>query len=49
MGKTTKLDIYTQHDIDVINDNIDILMKEVDKIKQENYEPTIQEFRNVIK
>ena len=48
MGKTTKLDIYTQHDIDVINDNIDILMKEVDKIKQENFEPTIQEFRSVI-
>ncbi len=45
----SKIDIYTQHDIDVINDNIDVLMNEADIIKQTKYEPTIDEFRNIIK
>ena len=49
MSKTTKLDLYTQYDIDVIGDNIDILMKEADKIKQKDFEPTINTFKNIIK
>uniref|UniRef100_A0A6C0H1C9 Uncharacterized protein n=1 Tax=viral metagenome TaxID=1070528 RepID=A0A6C0H1C9_9ZZZZ len=44
-----KIELYTQYDIDVIGDNIDILMKEADKIKQTEYEPTITEFNNVVK
>lgn len=49
MSKNTKIDLYTQHDIDVIGDNIDILMKEADQIVQKNYEPTIDEFNSIIK
>ena len=32
MSKTSKITLYTSHDIDVICDNIDILKKEADKI-----------------
>jgi hypothetical protein len=49
MSKNTKIDLYTQYDIDVIGDNIDILMNEADKIKQKEFEPTIGEFSLVIK
>ena len=49
MSKTTKIDLYTQYDIDVIGDNIDILMKEADKIKKTQYEPTIHTFNSIIK
>jgi hypothetical protein len=49
MSKTSKIDLYSQYDIDVIGDNIDILMKEADKIKQTQFEPTIDEFNSVIK
>jgi hypothetical protein len=51
MSKNQKLNIelYTQHDIDVIGDNIDILMKDADKIIKTQYEPTIDEFKSVIK
>jgi len=49
MSKNTKIDLYTQYDIDVISDNIDILMKEADQIVQKEFEPTIDEFNLVIK
>ena len=44
-----KIILYTQHDIDVIGDNIDILQNEADMIVKTKYEPTIYEFRSVIK
>ena len=46
---STKINLYTQHDIDVIGDNIDILMKDADKVVKTTYEPTVDEFNNVIK
>jgi hypothetical protein len=44
----SKIELYTQHDADVLIDNIDILMNEADKVVKENYEPTIYEYRSVI-
>jgi len=46
---STKINLYTQYDIDVIGDNIDILMKEADKVVKTTYEPTVDEFNKVIK
>jgi len=46
---STKINLYTQHDIDVIGDNIDILMKEADKVVKTVNEPTLDEFNSVIK
>jgi len=46
---STKINLYTQHDIDVIGDNIDILMKDADKVVKTTYEPTVDEFNDVIK
>ena len=45
----SKIDLYTQHDADVLIDNIDILMNEADKVVKTNFEPTIEEYRSVIK
>ena len=45
----SKIDLYTQHDADVLIDNIDILMNEADKVAKEEYEPTIHEYRDIIK
>ena len=45
----SKIELYTQHDKDVLIDNIDILQYEADKVVKESYEPTIHEYRNVIK
>lgn len=47
--KSTTIDLYTQYDIDVIADNIDMLVKEADKVVKTNYEPTIDEFKSVVK
>jgi hypothetical protein len=49
MSKTSKITLYTSHDIDVIGDNIDILKKEADKIVKDNYEPTITQFNEGLK
>jgi hypothetical protein len=49
MSKNNKIQLYTKHDIEVIADNIDILMKDADKVVKTTYEPTIQEFREVLK
>ena len=47
--KGTTIDLYTQYDIDVIADNIDMLVKEADKVVKTTYEPTIDEFKSVVK
>jgi hypothetical protein len=49
MSKTSKISLYTQYDIDVIGDNIDILKKEAENFIAENYEQTAADFRETTK
>jgi hypothetical protein len=49
MSKTSKINLYTKYDIDVIGDNIDILKKEAENFVAENYEQTAADFRDTIK